>query len=233
MTLTVDLSSTGRGTDMTARFRRFVEERSFPCVGAKAALGRDGMEFYVGRSLTDRRDDGALLLALYRFVERYRRAPTPFRSFVAIFEGPRLSGEAAFERALWQRLASMHRLDSRNNPWDPRVSDDPSSPHFSFSLRSEGFFVVGLHGAASRLARRFPHPTLVFNPHDQFEMLRQAQRFDPLRLAIRRRDTGLQGGPNPMATSYGEASEALQYSGRRVGADWRCPFHAAGRGASA
>ena len=33
----------------------------------------------------------------------------------------------------------------------------------------EAFFVVGQHPGASRTARRYTRPTLIFNLHDQFE----------------------------------------------------------------
>ncbi|MNR56963.1 YqcI/YcgG family protein [compost metagenome] len=43
--------------------------------------------------------------------------------------------------------------------------------------------------------------------------------------AIRTRDIALQGSINPVLARFGEASEARQYSGRAVEADWQCPFH--------
>ena len=95
---------------------------------------------------------------------------------------------------------------------------------FGFSVMSEACFVIGLHGAASRTARRFEHPTLVFNVHDQFEQLRRQDRFDVLRDAIRARDSAMDGAPNPMVSNFGEITEARQYSGRRVDDKWRCPF---------
>ena len=62
--------------------------------------------------------------------------------------------EAAFERALWDRLAAIHAIDRRRYGWDRRVSDDPASPRFSMSVGGKAFYVVGLHPAASRPARR-------------------------------------------------------------------------------
>ncbi|MEQ8345461.1 MAG: guanitoxin biosynthesis heme-dependent pre-guanitoxin N-hydroxylase GntA [Sneathiellaceae bacterium] len=212
--------------DPVARFRDFIGRRRFPCVGAKSALAKDQMHFFVGRCLTDASDDARLLSAIYRFIAAYRRDRAPFTTFVAIFQLPRDLSEIAFERAMWRRLQALHRLDARRYRWDPRVSPDAGSPQFSFSLMAEACFIVGLHGAASRRARRFAWPTLVLNLHDQFEQLRDDGRFEPLKATIRERDTELDGAPNPMAASHGEVSEARQYSGRQVGSDWRCPFHA-------
>ena len=84
--------------------------------------------------------------------------------------------------------------------------------------------MVGLHPNASRPARRFPRPTLVFNLHDQFERLRAEGRYEKMRDKIIERDVALAGEPNPMLARHGEASEARQYSGRAVDDAWACPF---------
>jgi FPC/CPF motif-containing protein YcgG len=122
------------------------------------------------------------------------------------------------------------QLLSNKDAWlgqtpDPRVSSDPGDPHFSLSFGGEGFFVVGLHPNASRPARAFERPALVFNLHDQFEQLREQGRYEKLRTSIIDRDLHLAGDENPMLARYGSDSEARQYSGREVGADWACPFH--------
>ena len=49
---------------------------------------------------------------------------------------------------------------------------------------------------------------------------------------IRGREFALQGTINPMLSNFGEQSEARQYSGRAVDADWNPPFKVSG-GASA
>ena len=77
---------------------------------------------------------------------------------------------------------------------------------------------------SSRLARRAPLPCLVFNFHDQFENLRAAGKYAGMQNAVRKRDIQLQGAINPVLDSFGDASEARQYSGRAVAGDWICPF---------
>ena len=67
---------------------------------------------------------------------------------------------------------------------------------------------------------------LVFNLHSQFETLREDGRYEKLRAAITERDIAFSGSRNPMLKQHGESSEARQYSGREVGAEWRCPFSA-------
>ena len=103
-------------------------------------------------------------------------------------------------------------------------SGDPDDPHFSLSFGGEAFFVVGLHPNASRPARRFDRPVLVFNLHDQFERLREEGRYERMREAILERDAALAGSINPMLAKHGEVSEARQYSGRIIPDNWTCPF---------
>jgi FPC/CPF motif-containing protein YcgG len=126
---------------------------------------------------------------------------------------------------MWARLQSLADKDDwRGQPYDRSVSPNPDDPHFSLSFGGAAFFVIGLHPNASRPARRMPRPTLVFNLHDQFERLRKEGRYERMRDAIITRDVALAGDANPMLARFGEASEARQYSGRKVSDDWRCPF---------
>jgi FPC/CPF motif-containing protein YcgG len=124
-------------------------------------------------------------------------------------------------------LQQVNALDA--GPWASDRRSDPASPEFSFSFAGTGYFIVGLHAGSSRLARRFAWPTLVFNPHHQFDRLRADGHYSRFQEAIRSREVALQGTLNPMLQNFGEASEARQYSGRAVPETWRCPF-AAGRG---
>jgi uncharacterized protein len=207
-------------------FRDFVQNPAFPCVGAKSALSRGQIRIVVARDLTSSWDDLRIYPALLAFVSRYKREPGLFRSFAVIFEAPTRLSEPDFERHLWARLQSLSDKDAwLGLPYDERVEAHPDDPHFSLSFGGEGFFVVGLHPNASRKARRFATPTLVFNIHDQFEQLRVDGRYDKLRERIVERDLHYSGSVNPMLARHGEASEARQYSGRVVDADWVCPFH--------
>ena len=135
------------------------------------------------------------------------------------------ASEEAFEAALWRRVQSLSDTDQRlGQAYDPRVAADPDDPHFSLSLGGQGFFLVGLHPGASRRARRFETPALVFNLHDQFERLREAGKYEGLREKILVRDDRLAGSRNPMLARHGDVSEARQYSGRVVDEDWVPPF---------
>lgn len=206
-------------------FRAFVQDPSFPCVGAKSAVARGQMAFVVARDIQSAWDDLRIYAALLGFAMRYREDPKLFQSFVVVFEGPADISEADFEAALWQRVQSLSDKDAwHGQDYDGRVSADPGNPHFSLSFGGEAFFVVGLHPNASRLARRFASPVLVFNVHDQFERLREANRYERLRDSIIERDVAVAGSANPMLARHGEISEARQYSGRAVDDDWTCPF---------
>lgn len=210
---------------LTERFRRFVGDTAFPCVGAKAALNRDGMRFVVARDFRSAWDDLRILPSLLALAGSYRAEPLLFQSLVVLFEEGAPDDEAAFEAQLWERLQSLTDKDQwLGQPADPRVAHDPGDPHFAMSFGGEAFFVVGLHPLASRPGRRFETPAMVLNLHNQFEQLRMTGRYDKLRETILDRDVALAGTSNPMLADHGSLSAARQYSGRAVGAEWRCPF---------
>ncbi|QCB55742.1 YqcI/YcgG family protein [Sphingopyxis sp. PAMC25046] len=215
---------------LAERFADFLRSEEFPCVGAKSALARDQVHFVVGRDIRSAWDDLRIYPNLLDLASSYARRPSLFHSLVVLFEEDSGLDEKAFEACLWDRLASLsHKDDWHGQPPDPRVSSDPRDPHFSLSFGGEAFFVVGLHPRASRPARRFERPALVFNLHDQFETLRASGLYEKMRTTIIARDVALAGDVNPMLARHGSLSEARQYSGREVGSEWRCPF--AGRNA--
>jgi FPC/CPF motif-containing protein YcgG len=206
-----------------------VSDRAFPCVGAKSAMARGTLEVLACNRIDSAWDDLRIHDGLIRWAAAYRRDPGLFRSFAVVFEGPDDLDEPAFETALWARVQSLSDKDVwRGQPYDERVSADPDSPHFSLSFGGEAFFIVGLHPHASRPARRFARPTMVFNLHDQFETLRAEGKYENMREKILVRDETLAGSRNPMLSRHGDTSEARQYSGRAVDGEWACPFHYAG-----
>ena len=220
------LSFGGAGAE-TLRSALFahVADAGFPCVGAKAAMARGAIETVEALDLASGRDDARIHDRLLAFAADCRAAQAPFRSFAVLFARPGTLGEAAFETLLWRRLQALSDHDvRRGHAYAPGVRSDPDDPHFSISLGGEAFFIVGLHPHARRPARRFARPTMVFNPRRQFELLRAAGKYEPLRKAILARDEALAGLGNPMIARHGEESEARQYSGRVVDDAWRCPF---------
>ncbi len=228
--LTCGRSASGQSRDqndsLTARFKRFIQEQAFPCVGAKSALQASRLEVMVAEDVASPRDDLLIYPSLLAFAQAYANEPVLFQSFAVIFQGPVTLSEAEFERHLWSRVQALTDKDVQHGQVsDLRVSPDPDEPDFSLSFGGQGFFVVGLHPNASRRARRFECPTLVFNLHDQFTRLRAEGRYEKLRSSILARDDVFSGGMNPMLRRHGEGSEARQYSGRVVDADWSCPFH--------
>lgn len=224
-------SSTGRSAPapITRRFLSFIADDAFPCVGSKAALACDAIETCELGRLGNRMNDAPLLDALARFGAGLDAAAGDddhvVHAFVALFDGPVDTDERRFEALLWSQLQRLHDLDTRRgSAWAADVSRDPDDPRFSLSLAGHPFFVIGLHPGASRDARRFAWPALVFNSHRQFERLRVDGRYAKMQAATRKRDVALQGSINPNLADFGDASEARQYSGRAVEPDWTCPF---------
>lgn len=212
--------------NLADKFREFIHKAEFPCVGAKSALAKGTLQILIARDIRSNWDDRRIYDGITKVVRDYRANRTLFQSFAVVFEGPDDLDEVAFETFLWARAESLTNKDTwLGKSHDERVSSDPGNPHFSLSFGEEAFFIVGLHPRASRPARRFETPVLVFNLHDQFEQLRELGRYERMRAAIIERDIELAGSPNPMLARHGTISEARQYSGRDVEAEWNCPFN--------
>ena len=208
------------------KFRAHVDHSKFPCLGAKSALARGTLRIEICHDIRSGWDDLRTHEILVEWSRNYGARPTGFRSLAFVYRTARNLTEREFEEAMWARLQSLSDKDAwRGTPYDPAVSADPSDPHFSLSFGGQAYFVVGLHPGASRPARTFIRSVLVFNLHNQFEVLRREGRYEKFREAILKRDANLAGDRNPMLARHGEISEARQYSGRAVGPDWRCPFH--------
>ena len=207
-------------------FRALVLNPQFSCVGAKSAIAQGGYRIGQYGEMGQPEATAGLAYDLYHFVQELPKLNGEFSTFVATFTAPIISSERQFEEKLWAQLQALHELDAPLHRWDPEVSDDPEDPHFSFSFAEHGFFIVGLHPAASRFTRRFAWPTLVFNVHAQFEALRGTGKFARMQSVIRQREETLQGSINTNLTDFGTKSDARQYSGRAVGDAWRCPFSA-------
>ncbi|HLT33853.1 MAG TPA: guanitoxin biosynthesis heme-dependent pre-guanitoxin N-hydroxylase GntA [Aquaticitalea sp.] len=204
-------------------FKNFILKQNHPCVMAQTVFKMN--TYHLGIYETMRTEDTLLKLKadLNKYLENYNHETPDFETFIACFKDDWFEDELAFETCLWELLQHLHALDPQ--PWDAAVSNDVSSPEFSFSLFGNAFYVVGMHPKSSRLARRSPYPTLVFNLHSQFEKLRDMGVYQKIKRRIRQRDKKLQGSINPMLQDFGAESEAKQYSGRHVGRSWKCPFH--------
>lgn len=212
--------------DIVAAIEEMVAHPEYPCLGARSVFRRDAATLVVLDDLADTAAGGSLDTlgaALAKYAHEVD-AEGDLVSFVACFRGPVPQEERDFEALLWGALQHLH--DQDDSPWAEGVAADPQNPHFAFSVAGTAFFVVGLHPNASRVARRAPLPSLVFNLHAQFERMRHDGSYQRMRDLIRRRDTDLQGTLNPMVSDHGEASEARQYAGRVVRAGWSPPFEA-------
>ncbi|MGB3740282.1 MAG: guanitoxin biosynthesis heme-dependent pre-guanitoxin N-hydroxylase GntA [Pontixanthobacter sp.] len=211
--------------DIGGMLRTWIAEDGFPCVGAKSALARNTLEILVASRIDSGWDDLRIHRRLLDWSRESREDPEKLRSLAIVFAGPEELDEPTFETAMWARIQSLADKDHwLGQDYDPDVSPDPNDPHFSLSFGGEAYFVVGLHPGASRPARRFAYPTMIFNLHEQFERLREKGRYERMREAILDRDVALAGSLNPMLARHGESSEARQYSGRVVDDAWQAPF---------
>ena len=210
--------------EITGEYLSFISNPQFPCVAARAAFAHQQIRCFVAGNMLCPADDKNILDFIYQFVDDYRESKGLYHSATIIFTGPEIINEAFFDDMLWNRLQSLSDIDALNYAYDKRVSSDPSSPRFSYSLKEEAFFLIALHPASSRISRRFKYPTIVFNPHDQFEILREQGHYDHMKQTVRNRDIKLSGSVNPMLDDYGISPETSQYSGRKYDSTWKCPL---------
>ncbi len=203
---------------------RYIEAKGFPCIGAKAALGKNQISVFVADHMACPKNDHGILRFLYTFVDDYRQSSNLYSSAVVIFKDPVDLDEDKFEIMFWARLQAISDIDSQQYPYDQRVGHDATAPEFSFSLKEEAFYLIGLHPGSSRLARRFSYPAIVFNPHTQFDRLRELNKYETTKQVVRNRDIQYSGSVNPMLADFGETSEAVQYTGRQYDKNWKCPF---------
>lgn len=208
--------------------RSTILNQGYPCTGARSAFHRHDYRLGFYPPVTTEAASRGLAFDLYEFTREYSRQAKHFYSFVAAFDGPVASTELAFEGLLWSQLQQLHDIDAGFFGWDPSVASDPEDSRFCFSFGGKAYFVIGMHAAASRLARRFAWPVLVFNAHEMFDRVREHGTFEKFQSTVRIRDRELQGCVNPVVQKFGTVSEARQYSGRHVGDDWSCPFQPRG-----
>jgi FPC/CPF motif-containing protein YcgG len=207
-----------------------IASEKYSCVGAKAALKRASYRFGAYSQMYEEGVTAGLCYDLYNFLADQTNGANgitgPFTAFIACFSDRKIESEMDFHTRMWKQLQAIHDLDWQYHPWDSRVSSDIGSPYFAFSFARRALFVVGLNPYSSRIARRFPWPAIVFNPHSQFRLMRQQNTFEAMKSAIRERELALQGSLNPNLADHGTDSEAKQYSGAAANADLICPFHA-------
>lgn len=205
------------------QYKEFVLKKKHPCVMAKTLFMLDNYHLKVYDDLNAYTSLENLMKDLEAFIQQYDFDSNEFESFIAVFPNNKYKTELEFEEQLWSSLNKLHEID--NSDWDPAVSEDPNDTNFSFSLNGKAFYIVGLHPRSSRIARQSPYTTVVFNLHWQFERLREMGTYQRVKKRIRKRDKKLQGTINPVLKDFGNDTEAKQYSGRNVDANWKCPFH--------
>lgn len=219
----VHLSDEARIKKVGDELRGFFNNR-YPCVAGLRAFRRGEYQIGLYGELGDGLAWRTLRNDLQYFVHEQERTQSTFLTFFAVFD-PQKFTEDEFEASMWRELSFLTSIEDRNSDWGNKRTSDPASKSFSMSLFGTEFFVVGLHSASSRVARRFRYPTLVFNLFAQFNELQRLGLYDNLVKTIRNRDRSLQGSANPMAEEHGEKWEAIQFSGKNNSKEWKCPFH--------
>jgi len=201
-----------------------LKNKEFPCVAARQAVARQQVKCMVAGNMACPKDDEQILQFIYSFVDDLRNSADTYHSAAVIFKAPAFLTEEMFDTLLWTRLQALADIDAARYDYDKRVDADTSSAKFSFSIKEEAFYVIGLHANSNRASRQFKYPVLVFNPHAQFEQLRQTTSYEKMKNIVRKRDIAYSGSVNPMLEDFGKSSEVYQYSGRKYDKTWACPL---------
>jgi FPC/CPF motif-containing protein YcgG len=198
------------------QFRGALLSPAFPCLGGASAVRRGDYRFALYGELGSPGAAAACADDLRAFVAESPVSRNPVAVFVAAFDGELITSEAGFELALWRQLRAVHEHDpsSDSAPFGPSGEEDPG-----FYFADRDFFIVGLHPAASRWARRFAWPVLVFNALSHADALRAMGKTERMRERILARDHELQGTMNPSL----DACQLAQFSGAPASTDWHCP----------
>jgi FPC/CPF motif-containing protein YcgG len=206
------------------QFEQKIGDTLFPCLAAKSALSKHHIRYKIIDHMACPKDDREILNFLYQFVDEFRSATDDFHTAVVIFRQPVIHNEEQFESLFWPRIQALADLDAETYPYDVRVDRAIDSPNFSFSLKEEAFYLIGLHPASSRKARQFDYPAIVFNAHAQFEKLRLENHYSKMQQVVRKRDMEYSGSINPMLSDFGQVSEVFQYTGKQYESNWKCPL---------
>ena len=205
-------------------FVHHLQSKDYPCIAAHDVASKQALSCFVADHMACPKDDRDILNFIYSFVDKYRTSTKGYHSVAILFKEPSNLSEEEFDTLLWMRLQSLSDLDAQQYKYDARVASDVTSPHFSFSLKEEAFYIIGLHPSSQRNSRKFSYPVLVFNPHAQFERLREQQHYQKMQHIVRERDKAYSGNVNPMLADFGQSPEVIQYSGRTYDENWKCPL---------
>lgn len=209
--------------DLSRDFIEKIDYIDYPCVGAKSAINTNQFRFGIYGLMGTEETTEALGSDLKKYIEETISANSNYMSMIAIFKD-KIESEFDFENKLWSQLQELYNSEKNEQAWDKSVGSNPEENDFSFSFGGTAFFIVGLHPHSSRRSRRFKHSALAFNLHRQFEQLRDKDLYEKMKQTIRNREIEYDGSINPMLKDHGKGLEAPQYSGRKVGKNWKCPF---------
>lgn len=204
--------------------RQFISQKNYPCIAAIQSILQHEYQIGIYKNFGNGSSSERLAKDLRAFKETQKATESIYLSFFAVFvEEPAMS-EETYEDAMWQELSLLSAKEDKGSKWDENFSANPQDKNFCFSFGGDAFFIVGMHPHSSRLARRFPYPTIVFNLYEQFEELHRQGQYHPMIKTNRQRDLRFQGSVNPMVEKHSDVWEAIQFSGRENLPSWQCPF---------
>ena len=124
-------------------FVHHLQSKDYPCIAAHDVASKQALSCFVADHMACPKDDRDILNFIYSFVDKYRTSTKGYHSVAILFKEPSNLSEEEFDTLLWMRLQSLSDLDAQQYKYDARVASDVTSPHFSFSLKEEAFYIIG------------------------------------------------------------------------------------------
>ncbi len=125
-------------------------------------MAKGYLSVYVADHLACPHNDPDILNFIYEFVDAFRSKNELYSTAAVVFRAPGDLSEEIFDNLFWTRLQALSDLDALRYSYDHRVASDPELANFSFSLKEEAFYMIGLNPNSSRRSRRFKYPSMVF-----------------------------------------------------------------------
>lgn len=213
----------GRSKQVEIEIKKLLSQKNYPCTPALRSFNRGEYQVGLYKKFGSGYHWKELRQDLLFFIKKQKETNSPYLTFWAVYENLDMD-EVDFEANLWNELSHLTSEELKGIDWPMGDSSNPNDRKFSFCIEGEPFFVVGLHPKASREARKFKWPVLVFNLFSQFELLKIQGVFDSTVKNNRKLDVKFSGSVNPMAKKYGEKWESIQFSGKNNPISWKCPF---------
>lgn len=183
----------------------------YPCPGAQMVFLNSDERIAVFEGLTDN-NIYQVCFSLSCYILEYLSGDTGNDlTFILMFKELRRWTKGSFRKHFWKFLKNISQLQDKYYPYAKGYSPVLKDKNFSFSFGEVANYIAAFFADSPRVTRRFAYTALIFNPHDQFNKLKESGKFVSFQKSVDIKDHRLQGSNNESLTDFGEQSEWPQY----------------------